>query len=105
MKNKFYIIVLSLIIALSGYSQTSRVELLFDDDWKFHKGDIKGAEKPSFNDQSWREIDLPHDWSIEKLPEQEPGKVVGPFHKDSPGTTATAYTLGGTAWYRNTFTP
>lgn len=104
MKNRFYIIVLSLITALPGYSQASRVEQLFDDGWKFHKGDIKGAEKSSFNDKSWREVDLPHDWSIEKLPAQEPGKVVGPFHKDSPGATATAYTLGGTAWYRKTFT-
>lgn len=104
MKNKFYIIVLSLIIALPGYSQNLSAEQLFDDGWKFHKGDIEGAEKSSFNDKSWREVDLPHDWSIEKLPGQEPGKVVGPFHKDSPGTTATAYTLGGTGWYRKTFT-
>lgn len=77
---------------------------LFDSNWKFFLGDPKGAEKPSYNDKSWRDIDLPHDWSIEKLPGQILGKVVGPFSKESPGTTATGYVIGGTAWYRKTFT-
>jgi beta-galactosidase len=77
---------------------------LFDSNWKFFLGEAKGAEKPSFNDTTWRDIDLPHDWTIEKLPEQEAGKVVGPFSKESPGATATGYVLGGTAWYRKKFT-
>ena len=77
---------------------------LFDSNWKFYLGDVKGSEKPSFQDKMWRDIDLPHDWSIEKLPNQELGQVVGPFSKKSPGTTATGYVLGGTAWYRKTFT-
>src|SRR5208283_4270259 len=75
-----------------------------DDNWKFHVGDAKGAEKPSFDDKTWRDIDLPHDWSVEKLPGQLPGKVIGPFTKESPGTTATGYVMGGTAWYRKIFT-
>ena len=65
---------------------------------------MPGAEIPSFNDDNWRILDLPHDWSIENLPNQEVGKVVGPFSKESIGTTATGYTVGGTAWYRKTFT-
>lgn len=77
---------------------------LFDSNWKFFLGDTKSAEKPSFNDKTWRDIDLPHDWSIEKLSGQTAEKVVGPFSKESPGTTATGYVLGGTAWYRKTFT-
>jgi beta-galactosidase len=85
-------------------AQSLRQEELFDDNWKFHLGDIKDAEKPTFNDKSWRNIDIPHDWSIEKLSGQEPGKVVGPFSKESIGTTATGYTVGGTGWYRKTFT-
>jgi len=77
---------------------------LFDSNWKFCLGDAKGSEKPSFNDKKWRDIDLPHDWSIENLPGQEAGKVIGPFSKESIGTTATGYTIGGVAWYRKTFT-
>jgi beta-galactosidase len=90
-------------IVCLGNSQTHRYEMLFDDGWKFFRGDIGGAEKTSYNDKSWRDIDLPHDWSIEKLPGQLPGDVVGPFSKNSPGATATGYTIGGTAWYRKTF--
>jgi beta-galactosidase len=84
--------------------ESNQNQQLFDDNWKFFLGDDKDAPKPSFNDKAWRDIDLPHDWSIEKLPGQAEGKVVGPFSKESPGTTATGYTLGGTAWYRKTFT-
>lgn len=92
------------LIAFQSYGQTARVESLFDDDWKFQLGDVEGAAMPSLDDNNWRNIDLPHDWSIENLPNQEPGKIVGPFSKESIGTTATGYTLGGTAWYRKTFT-
>jgi len=99
-----FILLLLVSVVFQGQAQTSRSELLFDDGWKFAIGDIKGAEKPAFNDKSWRDIDLPHDWSIEKLPGQEPGQVVGIFSKKSPGTTATGYTVGGTAWYRKIFT-
>ncbi len=104
MKNyKFLVLFLlvSITIQASTFSDCGKVR--FDTGWKFFRGDIDGAEKPSFNDQSWRNIDLPHDWSIEKLPNQESGKVVGPFSKESIGSTATGYTVGGTAWYRKTF--
>lgn len=89
---------------LSTYAQNARNESLFDENWKFYKGDAAGAEATAFNDGSWRNIDLPHDWSIENLPDQKPGEVVGPFSKASPGATATGYTVGGTAWYRKIFT-
>jgi beta-galactosidase len=104
--NKLLLVVLlSMSFVLNSKAQEmNQGKQLFDNDWKFFQGDLNGAEKPLFNDKSWRDIDLPHDWSIENLPGQEPGQVVGPFSKKSPGTTATGYTLGGTAWYRKTFT-
>ncbi len=40
---------------------------LFDSGWKFHRGGAQGAEQPGFDDSSWRNLDLPHDWSIEDL--------------------------------------
>ncbi len=92
-----------LIIIMKSNAQNPRSETSFDDNWKFYKGDAPGAETNTFDDRSWRLVDLPHDWSIEALPNQTPGEVVGPFTKQSPGTTATGYTLGGTAWYRKTF--
>jgi beta-galactosidase len=90
---------------------------LFDDDWNFHLGDVPGAEQQKFDDSSWRLLDLPHDWSIEDLsprripnadealwrPEGAPSRI-GPFDRDlSPGQMATGYVVGGTGWYRKTF--
>lgn len=45
-----------------------------DPGWRFTLGDPGGAERPSFDDRRWRELDLPHDWSIEGTPtEDAPG--------------------------------
>lgn len=101
---KLILLAFCLSAFLNTKAQFTRTELSFDDNWKFIKGDPAGAESVAFNDRSWRTVDLPHDWSIEKLPNQKPGEVVGPFDKASPGTTATGYTMGGTGWYRKTFT-
>jgi beta-galactosidase len=63
----------------------------FDFDWKFFKGDKHGAEQPYFNDAEWRNLDLPHDWSIE-----------GPF-REGPGSMTSAHLPTGTGWYRKHF--
>lgn len=106
--NQLYAKIVLLLTLCFAYSianaQNARYETLFDDGWKFYKGNVAGAEATTFNDASWRSVDLPHDWSIERLPNQKPGEVVGPFAKSSPGATATGYTIGGTAWYRKRFT-
>ena len=36
-----------------------------DSDWRFQYGDIAGAQEEGFDDSSWRQVALPHDWSIE----------------------------------------
>ena len=65
-------------------------EVLFNSDWKFFKGDPKGAEKPGYNDSRWVNISLPHDWSVE-----------GPYSKDNP--SCEGYLPGGIGWYRKSF--
>jgi beta-galactosidase len=40
-------------------------------DWRFLRGAATGAEKPAFDDGKWRQVDLPHDWSIEDLPPRD----------------------------------
>ncbi|KAA6456022.1 DUF4982 domain-containing protein [Acidobacteria bacterium AB60] len=90
--------------------------LPFNDNWRFHRGDASGAESPSFDDSSWRTLDVPHDWSIEDLPGPEPlntGAIgtqgtpplkTGPFDfYASEGQIATGWTVGGIGWYRKTF--
>ncbi len=92
-KNNATRIVITLIIVCTSFSvsaQPARKIILFNDSWKFHKGDIANADKESFNDNDWRQLSLPHDWSIE-----------GPF--DEQWASATAYLPGGIGWYRKKF--
>src|SRR5213596_1458266 len=65
----------------------------FDRGWRFHLGDVPGAQDPAFADASWRALDLPHDWSIE-----------GPFSEQNPAGVAGGALPGGIGWYRKTFT-
>jgi hypothetical protein len=50
-------------------SDTGRRVLRADSGWKFFLGDPSNAEASSFNDASWRSVDLPHDWNIEGPPD------------------------------------
>ena len=90
--------------------------LAFTDDWRFHRGDLDGAEAAAFDDKAWRVLDVPHDWSIEDLPGAEPegaGSIwsegtiplkTGPFDAyASEGQIATGWTVGGVGWYRKAF--
>jgi hypothetical protein len=62
----------------------------FNHNWKFYRGDIKDGQKPGLDETGWRDLDLPHDWSIE-----------GPFSKDN--SSCTGYLPGGIGWYRKEF--
>ena len=76
---------------------------LFDAGWRFIKDSTIAADAPPYNDSKWRIVNLPHDWSIEDLPDQS-DSVIGPFASKSIGATATGYTVGGIGWYRKHFT-
>ena len=65
----------------------------FDANWRFHLGDVPAAKEPDFSDNSWRQLNLPHDWSIE-----------GAFSKDNPAGVGGGALPGGIGWYRKTFT-
>lgn len=77
--------------------------ILFDNTWLFTNDKVSDAELADYNDSEWRKVDLPHDWSIEDLPDQTPGNIIGPFDKSSRGSSMTGYTVGGTGWYRKKF--
>jgi beta-galactosidase len=65
----------------------------FDLGWKFHLGDVSGAQGATFDDSSWTALDVPHDWSISL-----------PFNQSSAATYEGGYLDGGLGWYRKTFT-
>lgn len=98
---KKIIFILPLAILFVSNTNAQRIHTLFDASWKFHRGDVSNGE--NVNDKSWRTLDLPHDWSIEDLPNQS-DSVIGPFSIKSIGATATGYTVGGIGWYRKHFT-
>jgi beta-galactosidase len=75
-----------------------RSTILFNTAWKFFPGDINGAENAKFNDDSWRSLDLPHDWSIEDIPGTD-----SPLDSTATGGISTGYFKGGTGWYRKEF--
>ena len=87
-----------LVLAFSVAANAGRTQEKFDFGWKFHRGDVKNAEKVDFDDSAWRDIDLPHDWSIEDLPGTE-----SPFDPEAISAVDGGFTVGGTAWYRKEF--
>ena len=93
----------SLVMACSvpPVEPSSRSQL-FDSDWKFYLGDIPESATPAFDDSNWRLLDLPHDWSIEDRTSKD--SVIGPFSSESQGGGATGHVVGGTGWYRKSFT-
>ncbi|GEC70958.1 beta-galactosidase [Flavobacterium flevense] len=64
----------------------------FNSDWKFSLGESSSANAVSFDDSSWRKLDLPHDWSIE-----------GKSEKNNPSGGENGFFPTGTGWYRKTF--
>jgi len=60
-----------------------------DNNWKFYLGDNSDASKTDFDDDLWRKLDLPHDWSIE-----------GEFDASNPAGNDGAYLPTGIGWYR-----
>ena len=87
-----------------------RQRLSMDAHWRFYLGDIPmpeikghgpsydnakagkawGAAAPEFDDSSWRQLNLPHDWVVE-----------GPFDKNA--NISQGYRPRGVAWYRRHF--
>ncbi|HJS43548.1 MAG TPA: glycoside hydrolase family 2 TIM barrel-domain containing protein, partial [Gemmatimonadales bacterium] len=79
---------IALLFVLLAQRQTAS----FDRNWRFHLGDVAGAQQLAFADSGWRRLDLPHDWSIE-----------GPFSEQNPAGVAGGALPGGIGWYRKTF--
>ena len=89
------IIILSIV---SVYCQdsykldVSRQKININHNWKFNLGDFPAAINFDFDDNSWRNLDLPHDWSIE-----------GDIDKNNPTGQAGGYFPAGIGWYRKIF--
>lgn len=63
---------------------------LFNLGWKFSLSDDPEYKGLDYDDSSWRELTLPHDWSIESAPSPDLASCTGWFP-------------GGIGWYRKDF--
>src|SRR5687768_12060204 len=92
---------ISLMTAFSVFAtaQNAQRSYLFDEDWRFHRGGMQWAENPAFDDSKWRQLDLPHDWSLENIPGTQ-----SPFDPAAISQVSGGFTVGGTGWYRKSFT-
>jgi beta-galactosidase len=65
----------------------------FNQNWRFKLGDVVNGQDVRLDDAGWRQLNLPHDWSIE-----------GEFSPTAPAGTGGGALPGGIGWYRKTFT-
>ncbi|MFI1703871.1 glycoside hydrolase family 2 TIM barrel-domain containing protein [Streptomyces griseoruber] len=82
---------------------TGRHTVALRDGWRFAlvnpggitdpTGAYADAATPGYDDSAWREVAVPHDWSIEQTPTTEHGT-----------TSGTGFFPGGLGWYRLAFT-
>lgn len=94
---------------LSVSLSAQRSSFLLEKNWRFSKGDFSEAMNSDFNDNSWEEVTVPHDWAI-----------YGPFDRkhdlqevaiiqngEQVPSTKTGRTGGlpymGVGWYRTSF--
>lgn len=85
------IVLFGTIFTNAAIAPDPRIEQLFNFDWKFKLGDPSGAWKIDFNDQDWRNLDLPHDFHIEQS-------------WDSTASQARGFKQMESGWYRKKFT-
>jgi len=72
-------------------TNSNRIVHTINLDWKFARGDHPRAWYKGFDDSDWRDVTLPHDWSVEE-----------PFSMEH--SSGTGYLPGGTGWYRKRLT-
>lgn len=86
------VLLFSVVAQALGAGASTRHVQLFTHGWRFLQSDAVGAESPSFDDSSWQEVTLPHDWAI-----------AGPIDRNNPTGAAGGFFPAGIGWYRKTF--
>ncbi len=81
------------LTAIMGTMSASARDVIdFDGDWRFALGDPAGAEAVTFDDASWRVLNVPHDWAFE-----------ADYAEDAAQGGQGGYKPGGIGWYRKSF--
>ena len=86
-KHLYYLLIL---IATGCTTPAHRTIEDLDKNWRFIQEDVPEAKKQDFNDNNWRQLEVPHDWSAE-----------GNYERGN--TPQNAWLPAGIAWYRKIF--
>ena len=85
----FFVAVFFLTMYVNSKPQFGNARL-FNDNWRFILSDVKDGANPVLDDSKWRQLNLPHDWSVE-----------GTYSPDK--ASCQGYLPGGIGWYRKKF--
>ncbi len=83
------ILAISIAFISSEKLYAQRIVQNADLGWRFGLGDMAEAKQATFDDASWRKLDVPHDWSIE-----------GDYSFSNPSGSRSGYLPSGIGWYR-----
>ena len=105
MKLTFRTMAATMLLMVSGAlcAQTRTVEDL-NFGWRFHAGNIAGAERADLDDAGWRQVDVPHDFQIEQ-PWVAPDKDEKADNTDAAANiksrlSSRGFKEMGQGWYR-----
>lgn len=97
------IAVLSVCLA-QGAGGAQRVSL--NRGWLFHRGDVAGAESPSFDSSHWEVVNVPHDYQISQpwvAPgDDEKADADNPVANVASRLSSRGFKEMGSGWYRKT---
>ncbi len=83
------LIVLMLTVSCGQSSDSGRSRVSLDRNWRFILADPHQAETSDYDDSDWRELHVPHDWSIE-----------GTYEEHHPAGRRGGFLPTGVGWYR-----
>jgi len=109
MRKTAFLIAATLVCALEVYAQDARIVRNLNFGWRFHAGDVAGAEAAGFDDSAWKEVDVPHDFQISQ-PWVPPSKDEKADNADAASNvrsrlSARGFKEMGIGWYRKAITP
>jgi len=71
------------LLAQPGFGKAENI----NEGWSFKLEDVTDGANPALNESSWRQVNLPHDWSVKE-------------HLSPTLASASGYLPGGIGWYR-----
>ena len=86
MNKRTFLALVVLSMATFAFAQNGvRIVKSLNFGWRFHAGNVSGAEKNNYNDTQWRMVNVPHDFlTVTYLPEKGTFKwSVGKQFKDT----------------------